>query len=195
LIWGRGCRLLPPRNARQKPDEAAPHPGAGPPNCPREARQLAQVVQESHCECVPRLVSARFFRQLVQLEQPGWRVGRIAAEPPPLNSKSANTHSAGVKLTGMNAIICQAIRERRRLQFNYRGIERVVDPYVHGWDADGHEKLRAIQIRGGGSKVDSGKLWVVGEMSGVLLLAEKFIANDPKYNPNDAAIPRICCRV
>ena len=45
--------------------------------------------------------------------------------------------------------ICEAIRNRRRLSFDYDGSRRVVDPYVLGHDAGGRLLLSAVQISGG----------------------------------------------
>jgi hypothetical protein len=99
----------------------------------------------------------------------------------------------------MNALICEAIRLRHRLAFTYGGHQRVVEPYCHGRDAEGHEKLRAVQVAGGssnrGSATPSGKLWFVDRASGLRVLEEPFVPDDPRYQPDDSALSWICCRV
>ena len=96
----------------------------------------------------------------------------------------------------MNAI-CEAIRSRRLLQFQYHGKLRVVAPYCHGVSTRGTEVLRAIQVRGASSSGPSrmGKLWAVGEMLDLRLLDEPFTPDDPNYNPNDSALSEIHCCV
>ena len=93
--------------------------------------------------------------------------------------------------------VCEAIRQRRLLAFNYKGFARVVQPYCYGESVAGHEALRAIQVRGGSStgRMSSGKLWTVSEMEDIRVLAETFVPNDPNYNPNDRHMRKIVCRV
>ena len=93
--------------------------------------------------------------------------------------------------------ICDAIRTHHRLSFVYEGLPRVVEPYCHGWTAQGDEVLRAIQV-GGRSRSGGfgfGKLWSVARLQQVRLGTESFVPNDRNYNPNDSAISEIDCRV
>jgi hypothetical protein len=93
--------------------------------------------------------------------------------------------------------ICQAIRERRLLEFEYEGRHRIVAPYCHGRSRTGQESLRAVQIAGetrsGG--FGYGKLWSVAKMSRVSPSMTPFVADDPDYNPDDTAMVEIHCRV
>lgn len=97
----------------------------------------------------------------------------------------------------MNDTICKAISQRRLLQFNYGGSLRVVAPYCHGISHAENESLRAIQVRGDGSrpKGASGKMWTVTKMSNVTLMDERFEPDDPNYNPDDSAMKIIHCRI
>lgn len=95
----------------------------------------------------------------------------------------------------MNALICEAIRTRRLLEFDYRGKQRVVAPYCHGTSSRGNEVLRAIQIAGAAGGLGFGKLWIVADMSTVRLTDTPFAPDDPNYNPNDSAMVQIHCRV
>jgi hypothetical protein len=93
--------------------------------------------------------------------------------------------------------ICEAIRSRVLLEFEYHGHHRVVAPYCHGTNARGAEVLRAVQVRGTSASggFGFGKLWLVGNMRLVRATTEAFVPNDPNYNPNDSAMAQIHCRV
>jgi hypothetical protein len=95
------------------------------------------------------------------------------------------------------AVICRAIRERRRLEFKYGGRYRVVEPYCFGISTTGVEVLRAVQVRGSSSSrgYGFGKLWTVAEIQELRLTDEKFEPSDPQYNPDDVAMTEIRCRI
>lgn len=95
------------------------------------------------------------------------------------------------------AVICEAIRRRSRLEFEYRGLHRVVEPYCHGFSTRGLESLRAVQVGGGSSsgKYGYGKLWTVSEMVTPRLTNVAFLPKDPHYNPNDSGMKTIHCRI
>jgi hypothetical protein len=94
-------------------------------------------------------------------------------------------------------IICSAIRQRSVLEFQYRGLQRVVEPYCHGISTRGVEVLRAIQIAGDSSSggFGFGKLWIVSDMVGLRITDQSFVADDPDYNPDDSGMKEIHCRV
>lgn len=96
-----------------------------------------------------------------------------------------------------SSIICEAIRNRRLLEFRYHGKLRVVASYCHGVSTRNVQVLRAVQIRGesGSGKLGMGKLWALADMIDPRLLEETFTPNDPNYNPNDSAMKQIHCRV
>lgn len=98
---------------------------------------------------------------------------------------------------GSLPLICQAIRQRRKLIFDYKGFRRIVAPYCYGISIADEEKLRAIQVGGGSNSggYGFGKLWTVSEMSRLELSDEHFAPNDPHYNPNDSAMKRVICRI
>ncbi len=93
--------------------------------------------------------------------------------------------------------LCEAIRRRRLLQFQYHGLQRVVAPYCHGTSTRGVEVVRAVQVSGSSSSggFGFGKLWAVTEMENLVVLTEPFVPDDPDYNPDDSAMKRIHCRV
>jgi hypothetical protein len=97
-------------------------------------------------------------------------------------------------------VICDAIRTRSLLEFQYDGLVRVVAPYCHGVSKTGHEVVRAVQLRGASSSgaggLGFGKLWKVSKLVRVRLLDEHFApTDDPDYNPDDSALATIHCRV
>lgn len=91
------------------------------------------------------------------------------------------------------AIVCDAIRRRALLEFEYNGRVRVVAPYCHGISTRGTEVLRALEMQDG--KAGIGKLWALDQMVNARVLAVNFLPNDPNYNPMDSAMKSICCRV
>ena len=97
------------------------------------------------------------------------------------------------------SLICEAIRTRSLLEFDYHGLHRIVAPYCHGVSTAGHEVLRAVQVRGASSAgrrgLGFGKLWVVSELVGLRLSSERFGPDDPHYNPDDRAMQQIHCRI
>jgi hypothetical protein len=92
--------------------------------------------------------------------------------------------------------ICDAIRRRERLAFDYDGRARVVEPYCHGVSRGG-EALRGVQVAGesrsGG--FGFGKLWMVQRMRNVRCTGQSFVPSDPDYNPEDGAMLSIHCRL
>jgi hypothetical protein len=99
--------------------------------------------------------------------------------------------------TAGTSVVCEAIRGRSLLEFEYEGRHRVVAPYCHGISGRGVEVLRAVQV-GGSSRSGGfgfGKLWAVGKMTGVRLAPESFLPDDPDYNPDDSGMKQIHCRV
>jgi hypothetical protein len=95
------------------------------------------------------------------------------------------------------SVICEAIRKRRLLEFEYHGKRRVVAPYCHGVSTRGTEVLRAIQVSGASASgsLGIGKLWAIADMVAPRMLDVPFMANDPKYEPDDSAMKQIHCRV
>ena len=93
--------------------------------------------------------------------------------------------------------LCKAIHDRCLLEFNYKGLHRVVAPYCHGISTRGSEVMRAVQLRGESSSggFGYGKLWTVAEMTDVRVSSEKFVPDDPDYNPDDSNMREIHCRI
>jgi hypothetical protein len=95
------------------------------------------------------------------------------------------------------SIICEAIRKRLLLEFRYRGLPRVVQPYCHGISTRGAEVLRGIQVGGSSNSggFGYGKLWAIADISALHITTETFAADDPNYDPDDSALKSIHCRI
>jgi hypothetical protein len=94
-------------------------------------------------------------------------------------------------------VVCEAIRTRSRLEFDYKGRHRIVEPYCHGVSTRDAEVLRAVQVGGQSSSggLGLGKLWYVDDIVNPRLLSEQFDPDDPHYNPDDTAMKTIHCRI
>lgn len=95
----------------------------------------------------------------------------------------------------MNGTICEAIRTRRLLIFEYADLMRVVEPHLYGVNSAGHEALTAW-LRPGNSRVDPGGGWrnyLVADMHHVQLLDESFESPRPGYNAHDPRPVRVYC--
>ena len=92
---------------------------------------------------------------------------------------------------------CNAIRGNRRLELRYDGFSRVVEVHAVGTTKDGHECMRAWQVRGGS---DSGepvgwKLFRLDEAFSAHVTNEKSEAPRPGYKRGDKALTFIRCQV
>jgi hypothetical protein len=95
----------------------------------------------------------------------------------------------------MNALICEAIREKKLLMFEYADLIRVVEPHLYGMNTAGHEALSAW-LRAGYSRSDPQGGWrtyLVREIGSVQVLDQPFDRPRPGYNPRDARMVRIFC--
>jgi len=94
-------------------------------------------------------------------------------------------------------IICEAIRERKLLQFYYDGGIRIVEPYAYGYGKNGDLKLRAYQVSGYSSRgqTEGWKLFNVDKITGAKVIDDCFSIRS-EYNPlGDRHIPDIICKV
>jgi hypothetical protein len=95
------------------------------------------------------------------------------------------------------SVLCDAIRTRSLLEFDYHRLHRVVVPYCHGVSTRGVEVLRAVQVRGSSASggFGFGKLWVVADIVEPRMTGERFVPDDPGYNAEDHAMKTIHCRI
>lgn len=96
----------------------------------------------------------------------------------------------------MNEQICEAIRDRKLIQFQYEGLSRVVEPYCYGIATTGNELVRAYQVEGSSS---TGKLeWKFFDIDKIIdleVLDESFNVNNSDFKPNDPVILEVFCAV
>jgi hypothetical protein len=99
--------------------------------------------------------------------------------------------------TSWNAIVCDAIRRRVLLAFDYDDRSRVVAPYCHGLTSAGRQAMRAVQVLGTSHSghIQTGKLWSIDKLRQLRATDEPFLPSDPHYNPDDKAFIEIHCRV
>lgn len=96
----------------------------------------------------------------------------------------------------MEDLICQSIRNRKLLKINYKEEpERIVEPYVYGWDRYGL-KLNAYQISGysNSRKVPGWKLFKVELINQMLQLKQQFSVRNT-YNPDYKIVTEVVCKV
>lgn len=97
----------------------------------------------------------------------------------------------------MNSDICNAIRNKDIISFNYDGGIRIVEPYCYGVSTAGNLVLRCFQIDGYSlsGKPMGWKLFKIGEMSSISLTEKKIFNIRSGYNPNDKGMIRIICNI
>ena len=93
---------------------------------------------------------------------------------------------------GMNQIIVDAIRKRRRLRFTYNERPRIVEPQCYGIGVKGTELLRVHQVRGGTQREP---LFDVSKIEDLVVLDEVFTQPGPNYKKNDSAMTIIFCQL
>lgn len=98
----------------------------------------------------------------------------------------------------MNDEICKAIKNRKVVKFFYKGQKRIVEPHCYGIHKDtGNEALRAYQIGGYSSsgKIYEWKLYIISEMSGIVVSDERFEDSRPGYRMEDSMMATIFCQI
>jgi hypothetical protein len=88
--------------------------------------------------------------------------------------------------------ICDAIRSRQRMEFEYNGKLRIVEPQCYGIKETDIEGLRCHMIEGGSRDE---QLFDVDKMKNLKLLTEYFTKPGPNYKKNDSAFKIIFCQL
>ncbi len=89
--------------------------------------------------------------------------------------------------------LCDAIKRRRIIAFNYKNALRTAEPHLLGYDKKNNLALSAWQLSGG-----SGQSWRsfhFSLMTNVSITDDEFLQARPDYNPNDQTMSRILCRL
>jgi hypothetical protein len=97
----------------------------------------------------------------------------------------------------VNLLLCEAIRRRRLLMFEYGDRMRVVEPHLYGVNTAGREALSAW-LRPGHSRADPDggwRMYLVEGMHAVQLLPDAFDAPREGFNPDDPHLPEVFCRL
>jgi predicted DNA-binding transcriptional regulator YafY len=97
----------------------------------------------------------------------------------------------------MNTTICQAIKEKRLIQFYYDGGTRVVEPHMVAENEAGHYSLSAWFVRGYSSSGGQGwREYLLSGISSLAVLDEVFSGPRPGYNPSGGKkFPNVICRL
>ena len=93
----------------------------------------------------------------------------------------------------MNAIIVDAIRNRKVLSLVYDGISRKVEPHAYGIGTSGNELLRCYQVAGshGSDKSHDWDLLIVPKISALSDTGDTFAGPRPGYRRGDKAMSTI----
>ena len=94
-------------------------------------------------------------------------------------------------------VICEAIRGKNLLRFNYQGNDRIVEPHLLGQDRSGNEILSAYLVGGFSRSADSRRWrrYFVKQMRSLTKLEEQFDHPRAGYNSSDPSVVIIRCRV
>jgi hypothetical protein len=92
----------------------------------------------------------------------------------------------------MKEIICEAIRQKQRIKFEYNEKLRVGEPQCCGQTSTGKDAVR-VHLTFGGSRPE--QLFELDKMMSVELLNEHFTKPGPNYKRNDSAMLKIYCQL
>lgn len=94
--------------------------------------------------------------------------------------------------------LCEAISKREVVRLTYRGVSRLIEPYLHGFASDGTEMIMGYQRDGGSSSGQrSGwKAMRVGQIEILRLTGITFIGSQLDYRPGGSKnIARVHCGI
>jgi hypothetical protein len=93
----------------------------------------------------------------------------------------------------MIPLICEAIKNKQRLQFSYNGKTRIVEPQCYGIGTKGTELLRGYEVAGNVEKTN--KLYDLTKVVTLISLNEFFTSPGPNYQKGDSAMKTIFCEL
>jgi hypothetical protein len=93
--------------------------------------------------------------------------------------------------------LCEAIAGKRIIRFYYEGGFRSAEPYIYGLSKDGVEYVLVYQVGGVSSsaKPEGWKRLRVEKIDELNVSTDTFGENQPEYNPNDAVIKTVFCKI
>jgi hypothetical protein len=89
-------------------------------------------------------------------------------------------------------MICEAIRNKRRMAFIYHDKERIAEPQCCGITTADKEAVRMHMIKGG-SRPE--QLFDVNQLESLKILEEQFSRPGPNYKKNDSAMKVVYCQL
>ena len=96
----------------------------------------------------------------------------------------------------MDRRICEAIRNRNHLAFNYNGLPREIEPHAHGISSKGKEIVRGYQTGGQSSSEPLGwRLWDVAKMESLRVCQSTFSSPRPGYVRGDSKMRSVHCEL
>ncbi|WP_274626674.1 WYL domain-containing protein [Arvimicrobium flavum] len=133
-------------------------------------------------------------RDLIESTERGeWRsLGNLDQRKAFWRNSVERTEHERQRETGARDNLLRAIRERRRVLFEYRNSQRAVDPYILGFDPAGRLILSAFQ-RSGGTGTGF-RAYLLGGMSNLTITDQPFDI-EPDYNPADPNFDELFGRV
>lgn len=88
--------------------------------------------------------------------------------------------------------ICDAIKNKHRIEFIYHNEVRVGNPQCYGINRTGKEAIR-IHLVKGGSRPE--QMFLLGKMISLKILEERFHAPGPNYRKGDVDMKVIFCEL
>lgn len=97
----------------------------------------------------------------------------------------------------MITTICNAIKQRELIEFNYDGFYRKVEPHTLGVSKKGNDLLAAYQVEGGSKEgnVPGWKQFNLEKIERLNVLAESFTTPRPGYTKDDSRMIKIYCEL
>jgi hypothetical protein len=94
-------------------------------------------------------------------------------------------------------VICEAIKKKNLLRFQYHKYDRVVEPHLLGQNKANNYVLSAYLV-GGFTKSADPRHWrryLVKDIRFLTKLNQRFERSRKGYNPNDPTMAKIYCRL
>ena len=96
----------------------------------------------------------------------------------------------------MNRQICEAIKSKHHLVFNYDGLPREVEPHAHGTSSKSKEVVRGFQTGGRSSSGPLGwRLWDVAKMKSLRVSESTFTGTRSGYVRGDSNMHPVHCEL
>ena len=95
----------------------------------------------------------------------------------------------------LEPLICEAIRSRKLMMYEYGGLIRVVEPHLLG-AGDAGDPLLSGWLRPGYSRSDpqgGWRTWRVDRIGSAQILDQQFAGPRAGYNPADPRLARVVC--